>query len=77
MVQKPPGAQNYAIGNTVLITTGTKPPCPFSQKTGWVEGFTDPDPASLYLAQKQTRMNGGQTFLSYSTTLDNIRAASC
>eukprot|EP00834_Sanchytrium_tribonematis_P001414 NODE_34_length_36538_cov_0.612854.p22 type:complete len:150 gc:universal NODE_34_length_36538_cov_0.612854:15747-15298(-) len=77
MVQKPPGAQNYAIGNTLLIATGAKPPCPFQQPTGWVESFTDPDPQSLFLAQKKTRQNGGLVSITYTQTSSDVQAASC
>ena len=77
MVQKPPTAQNYAIGNALQIASGAKPPCPFQQTTGWVESFADPDPASLYLAQKQTRLNNGMASVNFATTDSLIHAASC
>ena len=58
IIQKPPTAQNYAIGCTAgRLITGLKPPAPFSQPTGYVEGSNTAGlvPASLYLAQLAAR----------------------
>lgn len=58
LCQKPPAAQNYVIGCTAgKLITGAKPPSPFSQPTGFVEGtnMAGLNPASLYLAQLAAR----------------------
>ncbi|MBM4168974.1 MAG: T9SS type A sorting domain-containing protein [Ignavibacteria bacterium] len=58
IIQKPPTAQNYAIG-CVGTVTGTFPPAPFNQPEGFIEGTGRPGlwPQSLYLAQLQERLN--------------------
>jgi hypothetical protein len=55
IVQKPPTAQNYAIGCSGQITGDG----PYSQPAGYIEGANSPGlvPRSLYLAQLAERMN--------------------
>ena len=62
MVQKPPSAQNYAIGNTLSIASGQKPPCPFPGSTGWVETISNLDMVSLYDTQLTNRLGTSPSF---------------
>ncbi len=57
IVQKPPTAQNYAIGCFAKHVTGVKPPAPFDEPQGYIEGTnkTGLNPPSLYLAQLDER----------------------
>lgn len=56
-LQKPPTAQNYAIGCWGTVT-GVKPPCPFNFPEGYKEGTNQPglNPPSLYMAQLNQRL---------------------
>jgi hypothetical protein len=56
-VQKPPTAQNYAVGCFASEVTGKHPPAPFSQPDGWIEGTNQAglNPPSLYEAQLKAR----------------------
>lgn len=58
IIQKPPTAQNYAIGCTGNVT-GATPPAPFLRSEGYVEGVNTLglEPRSLYLAQLQDRLS--------------------
>ena len=38
-VQKPPTAQNYAVGCTAPSVTGAKPPSPFKATDGYIERY--------------------------------------
>ena len=55
-VQKPPTAQNYAIGCKGIIT-GASPPNSFDVEEGFIEGSNVPglEPRSLFYAQLQSR----------------------
>jgi hypothetical protein len=57
IVQKPPTAQNYAIGGAGEFT-GSAPPAPYDQPEGHIEGVGTPNlvPASLYRAQLRDRL---------------------
>ncbi len=58
IVQKPPLAQNYAIGCFGKNVTGISPPASFDEPSGFIEG-TNKDslnPRSLYLAQLDERL---------------------
>jgi hypothetical protein len=57
IVQKPPTAQNYAIGCFGNVT-GLKPPAPFNEPQGYIEGtgVTGLNPRSLYTAQLEERL---------------------
>ena len=57
-IQQPPTGQNYGIG-CVGTVMGTKPPAPFNQPQGYIEGTNQPglDPPSLYRAQFNDRLN--------------------
>jgi hypothetical protein len=57
IVQKPPTGQNYAIGCSGRVITGARPPAPFDQPSGWIEGpgRSGLQPESLYLAQLEDR----------------------
>ncbi|MDR3610381.1 MAG: T9SS type A sorting domain-containing protein [Ignavibacteriaceae bacterium] len=59
IVQKPPTAQNYAIGCKGARITGISPPAPFNELQGYIEGSNTPglSPQSLYLAQLQERLS--------------------
>jgi len=59
IVQKPPTAQNYAIGCRGKNITGKKPPAPFDEPDGYIEGSNTPglEPRSLYEAQLAERLN--------------------
>jgi hypothetical protein len=59
IVQKPPTAQNYAIGCKGSKITGIDPPAPFNEPQGYIEGTnkTGLNPKSLYLAQLQERLS--------------------
>jgi hypothetical protein len=56
IIQRPPTAQNYAIGGAGLFS-GTKPPAPFDQPEGYIEGIGEPGlfPESLYEQQLAER----------------------
>ncbi|KAI9143071.1 hypothetical protein BKA69DRAFT_1165506 [Paraphysoderma sedebokerense] len=56
IIQKPPNAQNYAIGCKATAVTGKKPPAPFAQADGWIENIADVFPYSLYYAQIGERL---------------------
>jgi len=58
IVQKPPTAQNYAIGCKGQNITGKKPPASFDEPEGYIEGSNRDGlfPRSLYLAQFEDRM---------------------
>jgi len=58
IIQKPPTAQNYAIG-CIGNVTGIKPPAPFNQPQGYIEGTNKSgiNPQSLYLAQLSERLS--------------------
>ncbi len=58
IVQKPPTAQNYAIGCQGKNITGKKPPAPFAEPEGYIEGSSTPglEPRSLYEAQLAERL---------------------
>ena len=53
IIQKPPTAQNYAIGGAAQVASGDAPPAPFDQPAGWIEGVNQAGlfPPSLYEAQ--------------------------
>ncbi len=57
IVQQPPTAQNYAIGCSGNIT-GHRPPAPFPEIDGYIEGSNQAglEPRSLYLAQLVDRL---------------------
>lgn len=57
IVQKPPTAQNYAIGCFGYRITGELPYAEFEEPEGYIEGSNQPglDPRSLYLAQLEER----------------------
>lgn len=57
IVQKPPTAQNYAIGCQAANVTGRPPRAPFDELEGYIEGTNQPglEPYSLYLAQLAAR----------------------
>jgi len=57
IVQKPPTAQNYAIG-CMGVVSGARPPAPFNEPEGFIEGtnLSGLSPRSLYLAQLQDRL---------------------
>jgi hypothetical protein len=59
IIQKPPTAQNYAIGCKGLHITGTCPPAPFKEPQGYIEGSNASGlyPQSLYIAQLQERLS--------------------
>jgi hypothetical protein len=59
IVQQPPTGQNYAIGCTGVVT-GLKPPAPFAEPEGFIEGTNRPGlvPRSLYRAQLAERLTG-------------------
>ena len=59
IVQKPPTAQNYAIGCKGTHITGICPPAPFDEPQGYIEGSNTAGlyPQSLYLAQLQERLS--------------------
>lgn len=58
IVQKPPTAQNYAIGCSGGRVTGVRPPSPFDETQGFIEGTNTPglNPRSLFLAQLEERL---------------------
>lgn len=61
IVQKPPTAQNYAIGClSGGQITGIKPPAPFDEPEGYIEGSNRSGlhPRSLYYAQLEERLGG-------------------
>jgi hypothetical protein len=59
VVQQPPTGQNYAIG-CFGVVTGVKPPAPFAEPEGFIEGTDRPGlvPRSLYRAQLAERLSG-------------------
>ncbi len=69
-VQKPPTAQNYAIGCSGDLITGQKPPCSFPAADGYIEGSNRQGlmPVSLYEAQVQQRLQS-QTLIIAAKTL--------
>ncbi|UCE04946.1 MAG: T9SS type A sorting domain-containing protein, partial [bacterium] len=58
IVQKPPTAQNYAIGCFGGNVVGKKPPAPFDETEGYIEGTGESglNPRSLYEAQLEERL---------------------
>ncbi|MBI3125428.1 MAG: T9SS type A sorting domain-containing protein [Ignavibacteriales bacterium] len=58
IIQKPPTAQNYAIGCSANLVTGKTPYAPYSQPEGYIDGTNFPglNPKSLYLAQLNERL---------------------
>ena len=58
IIQKPPTAQNYAIGCKGKNITGIKPPAPFNEPGGYIEGTgqNNLEPRSLFLAQLEERL---------------------
>ena len=58
IVQKPPTAENYAIGCFGKHVTGIKPPASFDEPEGYIEGTNKPglEPRSLYLEQLSERL---------------------
>lgn len=58
IVQKPPTAQNYAIGCFGSAITGQYPSAPFNEPQGYIEGSNTAglNPKSLFLAQLQDRL---------------------
>lgn len=59
IIQKPPTAQNYAIGCSAKLITGKTPYAPYSQPEGFIDGtnFSGINPKSLYVAQLNERLN--------------------
>ncbi|MBZ5708563.1 hypothetical protein [Nannocystis pusilla] len=59
VIQRPPTAQNYAIGGAGTFS-GKKPPAPFDQPEGYIEGTGQPGlvPESLYERQLAERLCG-------------------
>ncbi|HEY0136022.1 MAG TPA: hypothetical protein VGB85_18175, partial [Nannocystis sp.] len=59
LIQRPPTAQNYAIGGAGTFA-GTKPPAPFDHPEGHIEGIGKPGlvPESLYERQLAERLCG-------------------
>lgn len=59
IIQRPPTAQNYAIGGSGTFT-GATPPAPFEQPEGYIEGTGKPGlyPESLYERQLAERLCG-------------------
>ena len=57
IVQRPPTAQNYAIGCKGTVA-GVSPPTPFAEPQGYIEGsnLNGLNPRSLYLAQLSERL---------------------
>ncbi len=57
IVQRPPTAQNYAIGCKGTVA-GVSPPAPFAEPQGYIEGsnLNGLNPRSLYLAQLSERL---------------------
>ncbi len=58
IIQKPPTAQNYAIGCSGAKITGITPPAPFAEPEGYIEGSnkTGLFPRSLFIAQLEERL---------------------
>jgi len=73
IVQKPPTAQNYAIGCKGKNVTGTKPPAPFDAPDGFIEGTNESglEPRSLYEAQLQERLGTQVSVLDRISNLNN------
>ncbi|MBI5726629.1 MAG: peptidoglycan-binding protein, partial [Ignavibacteriales bacterium] len=59
IIQKPPTGQNYAIGCSARVISGNKPPAPYDQPQGYIEGKDKAGlvPASLFEAQLAERLN--------------------
>lgn len=59
VIQRPPTAQNYAIGGSGTFS-GDKPPAPFDQPAGYIEGSNEAGlvPESLYERQLAERLCG-------------------
>jgi hypothetical protein len=64
-IQKPPTAQNYAIGCSASRVTGSSSglsflTCPFNEPEGYIEGTNTSglEPASLFAAQLSERLYG-------------------
>ncbi len=74
-IQQPPTAQNYGIGCFGIIT-GSSPPAPFSEATGFIEGSnkTGLNPPSLFLAQLNERLQatGINEQTSFAVVPDDI-----
>jgi hypothetical protein len=72
IIQKPPTAQNYAIGCFGEVT-GVCPPAPFNQPQGYIEGtgVSGLNPSSLYLAQLAERLSGQTTVKEESSLIPN------
>jgi len=72
IVQKPPTAQNYAIGCKGKRITGQYPPASFNEPQGFIEGTNQNglNPRSLYLAQLEERMN--PTDIKMTSTGNNL-----
>lgn len=77
IVQKPPTAQNYAIGCLAAHVTGRPPLAPFDEPEGYIEGSNRPglEPASLYLAQLEERRKKDLTIRGHReiTQINNFR----
>lgn len=60
VVQKPPTAQNYAIGCSGKNITGINSPSLFNEPEGFIERSNEPgiNPGSLYAAQLKERLTG-------------------
>lgn len=72
LIQRPPTAQNYAIGCMGTVA-GTRPPAPFNEPQGYIEGanMTGLHPRSLYLAQLAERL--GMTSIDERRSLGRPR----
>jgi len=71
IVQKPPTAQNYAIGCYGAHITGNQPWAPFAEPEGYVEGSNRAliEPRSLYLAQLEERRRQNLTVVGAKSTM--------
>ncbi len=74
IVQKPPTAQNYAIGCFGKNITGQRPPAPFPDPEGYIEGSNTPDlnPKSLYIAQLVDRLGPAVGIMDDTPHPENI-----
>jgi len=81
VVQKPPTAQNYAIGCFGANITGTNSPSLFDEPEGYIEGanVAGLEPQSLYLAQLEERrrkvnvnVSGNQNIFNEFKLLSNF-----
>ncbi len=70
IIQRPPTAQNYSVGCSGVVS-GVKPPAPFDQPEGYIEGTNIPgiNPSSLYMKQLGDRMKS-MTSVNDSRTED-------